>query len=111
MDAETRAALEDFKSRLQAQFGDKLKAVYLFGSRARGDHRPDSDADVAVILDHKIMDGGEFSKEIGYTAYDIFSEYGLYVQPWPLEQGALEHPENFWGERLSRTVLKDGVAL
>ena len=25
-------------------------AAYLYGSRARGDHRPDSDADVAVLL-------------------------------------------------------------
>ena len=25
-------------------------AAYLYGSRARGDHRPDSDADIAVLL-------------------------------------------------------------
>jgi len=26
--------------------------IYLFGSRARGDHRPDSDYDVLVLLEH-----------------------------------------------------------
>lgn len=31
--------------------GEPVAAAYLFGSRARGDGRPDSDADVAVLLD------------------------------------------------------------
>ncbi len=31
--------------------GEPVAAAYLFGSRARGDERPDSDADVAVLLD------------------------------------------------------------
>lgn len=30
--------------------GDDLRAVLLFGSRARGDSRPDSDWDVAVLV-------------------------------------------------------------
>jgi hypothetical protein len=28
----------------------EIKAVYLYGSRARGDHRPDSDIDLAVVM-------------------------------------------------------------
>lgn len=32
-------------------YGDQLKAVYLFGSYARGDaHPPDSDIDVIIVL-------------------------------------------------------------
>ena len=31
--------------------GDKLRQVVVFGSCARGDYRPDSDMDVAVIID------------------------------------------------------------
>jgi len=30
--------------------GDRLELVVLFGSRARGDARPDSDYDVAIFL-------------------------------------------------------------
>jgi predicted nucleotidyltransferase len=29
----------------------KIPSVYLFGSRVRGDHRPDSDVDVRLFLD------------------------------------------------------------
>ena len=31
-------------------FGNRLAQVWLFGSRARGDHRPDSDVDLLVVL-------------------------------------------------------------
>lgn len=33
-------------------FGHRLRGVFLYGSRARGDHRPDSDLDLLVVLDH-----------------------------------------------------------
>lgn len=36
---------------LRAGLGDHLVAVVLFGSRARGDHRPDSDWDLLVIAE------------------------------------------------------------
>jgi predicted nucleotidyltransferase len=41
--ARFRAALDDL-------YGDQIERVVLFGSRARGDARPDSDYDVAVFL-------------------------------------------------------------
>ena len=35
---------------LAAQYGDRLARVLLYGSRARGDARPESDVDVLVVL-------------------------------------------------------------
>src|SRR3954468_1154093 len=35
---------------LHEKFGARLVSALLFGSRARGDHRPESDYDVAVFL-------------------------------------------------------------
>lgn len=40
------------RQRLEAAYGARLESVLLFGSRARGDARPDSDYDVAVFLTH-----------------------------------------------------------
>ncbi len=31
-------------------FGEKIRAVYLFGSRARGTERPDSDYDILLVV-------------------------------------------------------------
>jgi uncharacterized protein len=42
------AAIEDAVFRLVAQL--RPEEVWLFGSRARGDHRPDSDIDLLVVL-------------------------------------------------------------
>jgi predicted nucleotidyltransferase len=48
--SEIEAALAQFAANVRNHYGSRLHGLYLFGSRARGDHRPDSDADVAVIL-------------------------------------------------------------
>jgi len=42
--------LTRFRKTLADMYGDRLDRVVLFGSRARGDARPDSDYDVAVFL-------------------------------------------------------------
>ena len=42
--------LERFRTALDVIYGDRIDRVILFGSRARGDARPDSDYDVAVFL-------------------------------------------------------------
>jgi predicted nucleotidyltransferase len=42
--------LASFRRALEDIYGDRLERVILFGSRARGEARPDSDYDVAVFL-------------------------------------------------------------
>ena len=42
--------LSRFRAALAETYGDRLERVVLFGSRARGDARPDSDYDIAVFI-------------------------------------------------------------
>jgi predicted nucleotidyltransferase len=42
--------LKRFRTALDEMYGDRLERVVLYGSRARGDAREDSDYDVAVFL-------------------------------------------------------------
>ena len=42
--------LSRFRAALAETYGDRLERAVLFGSRARGDARPDSDYDVAVFI-------------------------------------------------------------
>jgi predicted nucleotidyltransferase len=53
-----RAVLERFVETLRARLGDDLSAVWLFGSRARGERIGDlSDIDVLVIAEDASWDG------------------------------------------------------
>lgn len=38
-----------------------VKRAYIFGSRVRGDHQPDSDIDIAVELDPDVFQGADES--------------------------------------------------
>ncbi len=91
LDPETRAALNGFRDLLARCYGKRLRGVVLFGSRARGDHRPDSDADVAVFIDDSddpIRDQMDMAGE----AYHIFLDQGLLIQPWVFK-GRPERPD------------------
>ena len=45
-----RKLMKELKAGLASIYGEKLKAVYLYGSYARGDYRPGSDVDVMILL-------------------------------------------------------------
>lgn len=45
-----RDAISAYRSALEARFGGRLEKVALFGSRARGEGREDSDIDVIVWI-------------------------------------------------------------
>lgn len=47
-----RRAVDRTISELRRRFGERLRSVWLYGSRARGEPpRPDSDVDLLVVLD------------------------------------------------------------
>ena len=51
MPVNIKKLLAELKQGLSKIYGDRLKAVYLFGSYARGDYHKGSDLDVMIVLD------------------------------------------------------------
>lgn len=43
-------ALKVLTEQLKAQFPEGIEAMYLYGSKARGDATPDSDVDVLIVV-------------------------------------------------------------
>jgi predicted nucleotidyltransferase len=74
--------LTRFRAALDRVYGDRVERVVLFGSRARGDARPDSDYDVAVFL-KDLADRWDEVDRIADIATDIMDETGALVHAMP----------------------------
>lgn len=86
--------LRRFATEVERHYRGRLKGLYLFGSRARGDHRPDSDADVAVVLEDGDWEQWIERRTLNRLAYEPSLDSGLAIQPWPfsLTQWESESP-------------------
>jgi len=99
------AILTRFRSALDEIYGERIERVVLFGSRARGDSRPDSDFDVAVF----IRDPGELWDELGRLARvstAILCDTGAVISAKPFAAGG-------WRERtpLMGEIGREGIDL
>jgi predicted nucleotidyltransferase len=71
-------AIKKFKTAVEKMFGDNLEEVRLFGSKARGEGRRDSDLDIMVI----ISNGDWHMCDVVYgIATDILLETEVIVSP------------------------------
>lgn len=111
MDAQTLEAVGDFKRRLGRRYGDRLKAVYVFGSRARGEGGEESDVDVAFFLDGPVDDPLREELALADDRLDVMFAHGLHVQAWAFDAASMESPEDFRDPHLTRALLKEGVAV
>lgn len=97
--------LQRLRAALDALYGDRLERVVLFGSRARGDARADSDYDVAVFL-RDLTDRWCELDRLADLSTDLLDETGEFVHAMPYRAGS-------YNERtpLMQEVRTDGVDL
>ena len=99
-----RKLMKELKAGLVRIYGDRLKAVYLYGSYARGDYRQGSDVDVMILL----KDYRNYWEELRRStelASDISLEYDVTVS-------RLIMKEIQWKESdmpVLRNIHKEGV--
>ena len=74
LDAETERAARAFMQRLEGKY-PAIEGL-VFGSRARGDHRADSDADLAVVLQGGHDDRYKVSGDMAGIAFDVMMGNG-----------------------------------
>jgi len=63
---------------LERIYGPRLRGVYLYGSAARDELTPDSDIDIAVVLD-EVVDSFTEHERIGQLGSDVSLEYETLV--------------------------------
>lgn len=111
LDPDTEQAVRRFLE-LIADRWDVAGAI-VYGSRARGTHRPDSDADVAVLLkgEHqRFMDTMLAMVDVAVEV-ELELESGIYVSPLPVWLDEWEHPENYSNPELLRNIAREGIWL
>jgi predicted nucleotidyltransferase len=83
-----------------------VEKVILFGSRARGRARQDSDYDVAVVV-RDLSDRRRVRRILSDLAYDYILS-GFFIRPIPLPLDYLD-PQGRRPTELAEDIIRDGV--
>ncbi len=101
------AALEAFVERLRADLGNNLFELKLFGSKATGSDRPDSDIDVLVAVE---KGGVEVEDQVLDIAFDINLKHDVYISPRVIDRATLSAP--VWSiTPFLKAIAKEGIPL
>lgn len=109
LDKDTERAARAFISKVAGQY-DYVGAI-LFGSRARHTNRPDSDADIAVLLRGAHGKFVDVKLAMADIAYDVFLETGVRIQPLPIWEDEWGRPEAYSNPLLLHNIDREGIRL
>jgi predicted nucleotidyltransferase len=100
------ARLRRFRAEVERQFPGRVAEVVLFGSRARGDARRDSDYDLAVFI-QDLDDRGSANDALADLSFP-YTISGFHIR-------ALAFPAGYLGEShsgmLAENIARDGIAV
>src|ERR1700722_1466168 len=102
-------ALQRFAAALRERFGDRVSAIVLFGSHARGEAHEESDVDVLVAID-------ELTPREQHGVFDLAYDVDRSLEDWVVRsalaystaQAARMRAD---GRRLWRDIDREGVLL
>ena len=107
LDAATANTVAAFLKRVARVF--PLRSAILFGSRARGNFQPDSDADLMVLLSGPRGQYMATKLEMADMAFDVLLDTGIRVEPLPIWEDEWAHPNAWRNPDLLRNIERDGV--
>jgi len=96
--------MKELKEGLAQIYGDKLKAVYLYGSYARGEAQSDSDIDVMIVI-HNYKSYGKEIDRTGKLTSNLSLEYGISISRVVMKEMQWKASDT----PLLRNIRMDGV--
>lgn len=109
IDAATLEAVRAFAAAAARRF--PLREAVLFGSRACGTARPDSDADVMLLLDGATGAFMETKLDLADIAFDAMLDSGVRVQPLPVWDDEWRDPDRWVNPELLRNIRHAGISV
>ncbi|MGL4489233.1 MAG: nucleotidyltransferase domain-containing protein [Rhizobiaceae bacterium] len=101
--------LQAFLDRASVQF--EISSAKLFGSHARADHNANSDVDVAIFLKGAPGDFARTKMALADIAYDILLDHGILIEPLPVWEDELIHPDVYSNPRLLENIQREGIRI
>jgi len=77
--------LREFREELENLYEKRLKGIILYGSWARGDATEDSDIDVLIVLEGKVIPGKEIDRMIDVIT-EINLKHGVLISIYPVSE-------------------------
>ena len=99
--------IEDFSKQIYRELGGDVVSVLLFGSKARGDYKKNSDTDILVVLKNPSED------QINYiygVVMDLVGKYKIYLSVKIFSEKEFEHYKNIQTIFINN-VLRDGIKI
>nr|VFK59530.1 MAG: Nucleotidyltransferase domain-containing protein [Candidatus Kentron sp. UNK]VFK68687.1 MAG: Nucleotidyltransferase domain-containing protein [Candidatus Kentron sp. UNK] len=109
IDPDTVRAAAMFLTRIRQEY--PIDDALLFGSRARGDFRPDSDADIAVFLRGQPERLLPIKLAMADVAFDVSLEAKVLIDPLPIWEAQWRHTDSYSNPWLLKNIAREGVLL
>jgi len=109
LDIETARTVKAFLDKVAAIF--PLRGAILYGSRARGEFKPDSDADVVVLLSGSHGKFMSTKMEMSDMAFDVMLDTGIRVEALPVWEDEWSNPDAYRNPYLLRNIERDGIVI
>ena len=81
LDYQTQILLQGYIEELRKIYGEHLQKIILYGSRARGDFREDSDYDIMILTDLDELSQKKYQKDLSYMTYDFSLDHDVDIKP------------------------------
>ncbi len=107
IDQDTEEAVRCFLRRIADRYD--MSGAVLYGSRARGTHRADSDADLAVLLKGERKEVLKTALAMSDVAYDVLLETGINISPLPVWLDEWKRPQTSSNPALLHKIAREGV--